>query len=135
MVTIVWHSLSSITSLELNGVFEADGETPIEPEGKYYCFNSNTPYIIEIKLGRISDPINTKFPSLDHQVKCAPYDTHRMPNESPSWTYLSMENGIYRYQISFSESGYSYYNFSLYIYSFEFDAAIDVPPIVEPFIE
>ena len=46
-----------------------------------------------------------------------------------------MENGIYRYQISFSESGYSYYNFSLYIFSFEFDAAIDVPPIVEPIIE
>ena len=61
--------------------------------------------------------------------------THHMPNESPSWTYLSMENDIYRYQISFSESGYSYYNFSLYIYSFEFDAAIDVSTIVEPIIE
>ena len=133
--TIVWQSLLDITSLELNGVFEADGVTPIEPEGNYYCFNSNTPYIIEIKLGRISDPINTKFPSLDHQVKCTPYDEYHMPNESPSWTYLSMENGIYRYQISFSESGYSYYNFSLYIFSFEFDAAIDVPPIVEPIIE
>ena len=50
-----------------------------------------------------------------------------MPNQNPTLTYLSMKNGVYRYQISFEEKGYSYYSFTFYRYSFDLRAAVDEP--------
>ena len=72
---------------------------------------------------------NPDYPNAnEHPLVCAPYDfVENMPNQNPTLTYLSMENGVYRYQISFEEKGYSYYSFTFYRYSFDLRAAVDEP--------
>ena len=76
---------------------------------------------------------NPNYPSIgDHQIVCKPFaDAEYMPNMSPEFTFLSMENGIYRYQIKFQEKGYSYYTFSFYRFSFDLRVAVDEPVTVE----
>ena len=48
-----------------------------------------------------------------------------MPNANPDLNLLSVENGIYRYQIQFSESGQSSYTFRFYHYTCQFKAVVN----------
>lgn len=126
--TIIWQNLYGLYGLSIKGVYEADGITPIEYYQTHYLFNSKTPYIIEMELGKFNEN-KLGYPSLASQVKCTPLsDITNMPNKSPTWAFLSMENGIYRYQITFQESGYSYYKLSFYRFKCDLRAAVDVVP-------
>ena len=130
--TIAWQNLFELSELRLKGVFEADGETPVVFADNHYRFASNTSYIIEIRLFKYSGNTNPAYPVLEHQVECSPStNVDNMPNQSPTWNFLSMENGIYRYQISFQERGYSYYTLSFYRFHFNFNAAVDEPVVAE----
>ena len=125
--TIVWQNLYQLLSLKLTGVFESDGVTKFErPSDLHYHLSRNTTYIIEMQLSKYNGHTNENYPSLEYQVECIPDGRiDSMPNQSPSWTFVSMENGVYRYQISFEEVGYSYYTISFYHYSFNLSVAID----------
>ena len=128
-ISIAWQNLFELTNIRLSGVYEADGETPVPFLEAHYRFNSKTPYILEIKLNKWPGNKNPDYPNAnEHPLVCAPYDfVENMPNQNPTLTYLSMKNGVYRYQISFEEKGYSYYSFTFYRYSFDLRAAVDEP--------
>ena len=48
-----------------------------------------------------------------------------MPNANPDLNLLSVENGVYRYQIQFSESGQSTFTFRFYRYTCQFKAVVN----------
>lgn len=126
--TIVWQNLFELSTLCLTGVFEADGETPVEYVETHFRFNSGTSYIIEMQLPKFSGSTYPDYPSLVHQIKCTPSrSVINMPNQSPTWTFLSRENDTYRYQITFQEKGYSYYTISFYRFNFSLRVAVDEP--------
>ena len=132
-VTIVWQNYFEITGMRLTGVFEEDGVTPVELIDTYYHFNSNTPYILEISINKYPGYKNPNYPSVnEHPLACIPYDNgEETPSEIPSISFLSMENGVYRYQIMYQEKGIFCCAFSFYRYSFDLRAAVDEPVIVE----
>ena len=126
-ISILWQNLYELASFKLNNVLEIDGVTPVESRYGHYAFKSNTPYIIEIKMSKYGGSNNALFPDESHPIKCRPFDIiDNMPNKSPEWNLLSGNNGLYRYQITFQESGYSYYYIFFNRYSFELKAAVDV---------
>ena len=53
------------------------------------------------------------------------YAPTAMPNANPDLNLLSVENGVYRYQIQFSESGQSSYTFRFYHYTCQFKAVVN----------
>ena len=128
-ITIAWQNYFELTGMRVNRVLEMDNETPVEFIDTHYRFNSNTPYILEIKMSKYPGNKNPDYPSIgDHQIVCKPYtEIENMPNKNPEINFLSMENGIYRYQIKFQEKGYSYHNFSFYRFSFDLRSAVDEP--------
>ena len=127
-VAIVWQNLYEISHLELNGVYEADGETPVQPEEGTYNFIANTSYIVEIKLVKFGGSTNPSYPSLAHQIVCHPViTTENTQGLYPTWNFLSMEDGIYRYQITFQESVSSNYIFSFYRFYFDIKVVVNEP--------
>ena len=128
-VTIAWQNLFALTDMRLTGVFEASGETPVEFIDGHYRFNSNTPYIIEFRMSKYPGYENPDYPSaIEHPFVCRPYgDINNMPNKTPDFSYISMENGVYRYQITFQEKGYCYYRISFYRFGFDLRVAVDEP--------
>lgn len=123
-INVAWQNLFELSQLEIKGVFEADGVTPVPSLDDYYRFNINTPYIVEIELVKffwIEDDYD--YPSALHEmVFNAPT---AMPNANPDLNLLSVENGVYRYQIQFSESGRSSYTFRFYHYTCQFKAVVN----------
>lgn len=116
--TIVWQNLYELAALKVEGAYQADGETPVAFANNYYRFSSNTPYIIEIQLSKFGGSTNPDYPDLEYQIACTP---------SSNWYFLSMENGVYRYQITFQDKGYSEFKLSFYRFSYTFKAAVDEP--------
>ena len=132
-LTIVYQNYFELTEMRVHRVLENDNETLVPFIDTHYRFSSNTPYILEIKMSKYPGNKNPNYPSIgDHQIVCKPFaDAEDMPNMSPEFTFLSMENGIYRYQIKFQEKGYSYYTFSFYRFNFDLRVAVDEPVTVK----
>lgn len=129
-INVAWQNLYEISQLELKGVYEADGVTPVPFIQDYYRFNSNTPYIVEIRLVRfhwIEDDFD--YPSALHEMVF--HAPTLMPNPHPTLNLLSVENGVYRYQIQFSERGYTQYAFRFYHYIVHLKVAVDEPVVIE----
>ena len=125
-VSVLWQNLFELSSFRLSRVLEIDGETPVTSNDYYYVFESETPYIIEMKMTKYGST-NMPFPDEKHPIRCIRFNNiDNMPNQEPSWTLISANDGVYQYQIIFHESGYSYYNISFLHYSFELKAAVDV---------
>ena len=123
-IDVAWQNLFELSHLEIKGVFEADGVTPVPSLYDYYRFNINTPYIVEIELVKffwIEDDYD--YPSALHEMVF--HAPTAMPNANPDLNLLSVENGVYRYQIQFSESGRSSYTFRFYHYTCQFKAVVN----------
>ena len=123
-IDVAWQNLFELSHLEIKGVFEADGVTPVPSLHDYYRFNINTPYIVEIELVKffwIEDDYD--YPSALHEMVF--HAPTAMPNANPDLNLLSVENGVYRYQIQFSESGRSSYTFRFYHYTCQFKAVVN----------
>lgn len=126
-IDISWQNLFTLNSLRINRVLEADYMTEVEYENAHYCFKSNTPYIIELKLSKYGGD-DVDYPGPEHPILCEPHTfDENMPNQSVEWKYQPSSDGIYHYQIKFSERGYSYYSLRLYRYTCELRAAVDNP--------
>ena len=129
-INVCWQNLYEISHLELKGVYEADGTTIVPFIEKYYRFNSNTPYIVEIRLVRFHWIENDYgYPSTLHEMVF--HAPTLMPNPHPTLNLLSVEDGVYRYQIQFSEKGYTQYAFRFYRYTVQLKAAVDEPVAIE----
>ena len=61
----------------------------------------------------------------EHPIRYKPWRTGNMPNETIGWEQVSVNDTTYRYQLNFSESGFSYYSIYFYHYNFELKAAVD----------
>ena len=129
-ITINWKNPFELTSLQLMAIYEADGTTPVEEVSTHYVFHSNTPYIVQMKLNKYTDD-NLNYPRDGLEIRYSPSKyISNMPNLTPNWSLISESGGIYRYQISFQESGYSYYTIFFHRYSFDLRCAVDVS--IEP---
>ncbi len=124
-MTIVWQNLYELIQLKLDGVYQADGETPVVSVNGSYNFVSNTPYIIEMELSKFNGHTNPDYPASVHQIRYAlSMNSESTSVESISWNFISMENGVYRYQISFQESGNFECVFLFYDLYFELSAIV-----------
>ena len=120
--TIAWQNLYELTALSLKGIYETDTENPASIVEGYYHFDINVSYIVEIELSKYNGFTNPDYPDLVYQIECTP---------ALNWNFLSMEDGVYRYEIMFQEKGHSEYKFSFYTYSLNFNAAVDDPTEIE----
>ena len=124
-VTIIWQNPFGFIYLRLVGVYEIDGETPVEVVDQHHQFVKNVPYVIEMKLEKLNVAENPQYPNDNNPIKCQKKsDLDNMPNPSPEWTMLSTNGGTYRYQITFNESGYSYYKIFFHHFGFELRAQV-----------
>ena len=123
-INIAWQNLFELSRLELKGIFEADGVTQVPSLNGCYQFNINTPYIVEIELVRFFwIENNFAYPSMSHEIVL--HAPTALPNANPDLNLLSVENGVYRYQIQFSESGQSTFTFRFYRYTCQFKAVVN----------
>ena len=123
-INVAWQNLFELSHLELKGIFEADGVTPVPSLNDCYQFNINTPYIVEIELVRFFWIENDfAYPSMSHEIVL--HAPTALPNANPDLNLLSVENGVYRYQIQFSESGQSTFTFRFYRYTCQFKAVVN----------
>ena len=122
-IGISWEDIYSIGWIELLGVYEADGVTPVECVDKHYCFTTENQYIIEMQI--VTDVGNTcSFVRPEHPIRYKPMFAN-MKNTTIGWEQVSVNKSTYRYQINFSTSGFSYYQVYFYHYYFELKAAVD----------
>ena len=123
-INVAWQNLFELSHLELKGIFEADGVTPVPSLNYCYQFNINTPYIVKIELIRFYWIENDfAYPSMSHEIVL--HAPTALPNANPVLNLLSVENGVYRYQIQFSESGQSTFTFRFYRYTCQFKAVVN----------
>ena len=126
--TIVWQNLYELTQLKLNGVYEADGVTPVEMVDKVHHFRKDVPYIIELELSKYAGYTNPDYPASIHQIEYSLYTKNISAlTHSLSWNFLSMENGVYRYQVTFNVTGNLEYVFSFYRFNLNFKAVVNEP--------
>ena len=128
-ITISWKNYFELTSLEVVEVYEMDGETPVNNEQACYCLNSNTSYIVEMKMRKYGGYKNPDYPMEGHPIRCESQPTiDNLNPATPSWELVSENNDIYRYKISYQESGYSECKIYFHRYSFILHVAVDFIP-------
>ena len=131
-INVSWQNLYKLLSLSVKGLYEADGETRVSFLETHYRCSSNTPYILEIQLNKFTLTDDGVYPPTTHDISVAPSEfISNMPNRNLNMTFLSMTNGICRYQIQFSERGYSYYTLQFYRFSCYLRVAVDEPVVIE----
>ena len=132
--TIGWQNLYEVTHMSLNGVYQMDGQAlALEPYA-HYLFSSETPYIIEFEMHKYPGNSNPDYPNPVYiPIVCTPYEEIQSIN--PDFNFISMENGIYRYQVTFHDVGIHYYEISFYGFSFDLRTAVDYIPEPEIIIE
>lgn len=124
-IGISWNDELRIGWLNLKGVYQADGVTPVECVDEHYYFTKQTQFIIEMEVV-VGEDNPLSFVREEHPIGYTPYRTGNMPNETMGWEQVSVNASTYRYKVSFQESGFSYYTVYFYHYSFFLKAAVDV---------
>ena len=125
-IGIHWKDILQCGWVEMKGIYEADGVTPVQMATQWhYGFHVNTPYIIELFL-RASENNPYLFLTPEHPIRCRPYGgLEGMTNSDIGWHLISSEGPVSRYQFSFPESGVSAYELYFYNSFVELGAAVD----------
>ena len=122
-IGISWEDIYNIGWIELSGVYEADGVTPVECVSGHYYFTKETQYIIEMQIVTGEDSTYS-FVRPEHPIRYKPM-SNNMENTTIGWEQVSVNESTYRYQINFSARGFCYYQVYFYHYYFELKAAVD----------
>ena len=126
-IGFAWKNIYELSFFRVSNVFESDGITEVEAKNSIYYVNSNTTYIVELELTKYYIPTNDNYPGPEHPVTWEPIRiSDKVPGDTVNWNLISQENGIYRYEISFDESGISLYHISFYRWTINLTFATDI---------
>lgn len=125
-IGINWQNVLNIGQIRLKGVYEADGSTPVECVDNHYYVNTNAQYIIEMEVGgSLDNPYLYARP--EHPIRYRNFvGNYKFTSNTIGWEQVSFNDGLYRYQMSFPTSGFSYYQVYFYRYNFDLFTAVDV---------
>ena len=122
---IRWKNIYYIDRLRIANIYEEESSKAVKFFETHYRVQSNVQYIVELELCQYFWGEPDPFLGENHPVTINPFALANMPNKDVEFNFLSYEDGVYRYSVTFPESGYSYYNLSFYMSMFELRVAVD----------